>query len=108
MTTHTQEPWKQHTWHDGYIDGEDGRTIAHAVTTHDAARIVACVNACAGIPTAALPESVQMSLSSLEARQMQLVSERDELEAEIARLREAATTDGAFKGPEGPATGDPQ
>jgi hypothetical protein len=52
---HTAEPWRFYDWSDGSVsihDSHDDR-IANMVDDFDEAnarRIVACVNACAGIP----------------------------------------------------------
>ncbi len=76
MTKHTQEPWVDQcegadysVWHRGpqgapHPDAED--PIAVHLSADDARRIVACVNACAGIPTEALEEVA--SRDGLEAR----------------------------------------
>lgn len=58
MSEHTKEPWHTGKNHNAerFIYGEDGWAIAECVQTKDkmfanASRIVACVNACAGIET---------------------------------------------------------
>lgn len=58
-TKHTAEPWKRHGVHPHYILAEvDGGKVATVATTYqskscdleaNAARIVACINACAGV-----------------------------------------------------------
>jgi hypothetical protein len=61
---HTPEPWE--TTSDGTdwgLCGENGgENIAELMTEENAARIVACVNACAGLN----PEGIKVALESLE------------------------------------------
>lgn len=57
MSDHTKEPWGVNVCTDGEIllCGSHGRLILQDEDTNaisDARRIVACVNACAGVPTA--------------------------------------------------------
>lgn len=57
LSDHTPEPWE---W-EGEIEritGPDGATIADVTTVGNARRIVACVNACDGIPTASLEAGI--------------------------------------------------
>lgn len=58
---HTPEPWQ---W-EGEIEritGPNNGTIADVTTVANAERIVACVNACAGIPTASLETGTPLRL----------------------------------------------
>ena len=48
-TEHTPEPWSLGEDNDGWYVEKDGLQIAHGLTEEDARRIVACVNACAGM-----------------------------------------------------------
>lgn len=103
MSNHTPEPWK-YTEHmedgDAYgvIVGADGSVVAsnqahypEAVTEENQRHIVACVNACVGVPrekletTATMPRLATKSLENLERAQKAeaqlatLTAQRDEL-----------------------------
>ena len=58
MSEHTKEPWvfrMADKYHEGTISGKHGGTVVNGHFSEDnARRIVACVNACAGLPTEAL------------------------------------------------------
>ncbi|MBS1143399.1 MAG: hypothetical protein H6R14_805 [Proteobacteria bacterium] len=47
--SHTKEPWSYGEDNDGWYVEKDGVQIAHGLSEQDARRIVACVNACAGM-----------------------------------------------------------
>lgn len=100
--SHTPEPWQFHMAHSGYpgdssrIIGQD-RTMAHMPTPGNRKeeaefldnfrRIVACVNACAGIPTEDL-EGV--NAGEILALSVRLLQTQPELQAQIlARLKES-------------------
>ena len=55
---HTKEPWYKHKGNTGIIYGNDGISIAAGHNNDIADRIVACVNACAGITNEALDAGV--------------------------------------------------
>lgn len=58
---HTPEPWYEGHSSSGQgivISENDGKSIAVTYDDKDASRIVACVNACTGIPTEALEAGV--------------------------------------------------
>jgi hypothetical protein len=99
-TQHTPEPWKivEHNWEHTGIYPESGHRIAvceinpevdentqeryEAINDANARRIVACVNACAGIPTEVLENiGAGMGPNWLQARQ-----ERDALKQQNAEL----------------------
>ena len=86
MTQHTQEPW--HIF-EGTVQSDTNWTICDARTKlknadANARRIVACVNACAGIPTERL-ESCRVVLMSVDAEKL----------TEIAKQRDALQDKGA-------------
>lgn len=96
MSEHTKEPW--HTGGDGtIIYDNEGWGVANATVFHsrhngpeeakgNARRIVACVNACAGIRTEALEERAHM-LKAYDDTLEAIQKERDELLAEVEALR---------------------
>jgi hypothetical protein len=97
MSEHTPGPWHVGVERDGYtpINGDDWRGLALVVTSMEddkscaegvanARRICAAVNACAGIPTAALEAAVRDG-KFLHAYQM-LLRKRDELLAALEPL----------------------
>lgn len=98
---HTAEPWKA-------VKGVDRRWRIHSEKVlyivkvnepgeADAIRIVACVNACAGIPTAVLTApgySIKAELDTLDeqiARRINAEEERNRLYARLLALEEVAT-----------------
>ena len=100
-TKHTAEPW--HT-----IEGGDRQWLLHSESVShlatmgtpgeaNARRIVACVNACAGIPIEVLtaPEySIKAELDTLDeqiARRLNAEEERNRLYARLLSLEEVAT-----------------
>ena len=90
-TEHTQEPWSYGEDNDGWYVEKDGLQIAHGLTEEDARRIVACVNACAGIPTDVLEdESILKADADLRIQREELEKQRDELLAALERLSFAA------------------
>lgn len=105
MTQHTAEPWD--LMRHGAIYGGPVKEYANgsarsqiAMTTGadftnpgeqqaNARRIVACVNACAGIATDALEQHSDLTVLGLQAERMRLTQDRDSL---LADLAEAAGT----------------
>lgn len=84
MSNHTQEPWN--TNGDpivfdatGVVAFTDTRTNLDKVNKANARRIVACVNACAGISTEALEDSCQPALSAWKLQKEIIEQQRDEL-----------------------------
>lgn len=69
---HTPGPWEAFEKAEGgysiesYVESGAWATVAHALDPNNAARIVACVNACEGIS----PEAVPNLLEALEAIQV--------------------------------------
>lgn len=100
MSEHTPEPWQ--VFEGEEIDGvlcPDGKHILDmwhrgGQGRSNARRIVDCVNACAGIPTASLegkPGAVlEIGVSNLEAERDQLKARIAELEAELDKLQDPA------------------
>lgn len=88
MTQHTQEPW--HIF-EGTVQSDTNWTICDARTKlknadANARRIVACVNACAGIPTERL-ESCRVVLMSVDAEKLtEIAKQRDALQDKIDDL----------------------
>lgn len=74
MSEYTQEPWYDDKRGHGVITDVLRRTIATANRPEDSRRIVACVNACAGIPTAEI-ERKGIPLYMYE----RLIQQRDKL-----------------------------
>jgi hypothetical protein len=80
MSNHTPEPWKyteRMNFGDAYgaIVGADGYVIAgnqdyYPVTEENQRRIVACVNACAGIPNEWLVENGVYAIPTVSMRRM--------------------------------------
>lgn len=71
---HTKEPWHTGKNHNAerFIYGEDGWAVAECLQTKDkmflnAKRIVACVNACAGLDTELL-ENIVLTGDTLKSR----------------------------------------
>lgn len=96
---HTKEPWR--TGRHGCvvadepvleIGGSDdveyygGHLICESVTLRNARRIVACVNACAGIPTDDLESSLRLGLFHLAEFADEVVKQRDDLLAALEVL----------------------
>lgn len=77
MSEYTKEPWCNH----GVIIKANDNIPAQATSEANASRIVACVNACAGIPTEQLEGIKENSLLQAAARAMNidLLRQRDEL-----------------------------
>jgi len=87
--SHTKEPWATHEGDDDVIVSatdphvsllsvKDG-TFGCFWNAEDARRIVACVNACAGIPTDDLEASPKLGLLHLAEFANDLVKQRDDL-----------------------------
>ena len=104
MSGHTKEPWdwSEHKFNsapfEGTLDAECGiypplgesGPVAIASGKENARRIVACVNACAGIPTDDLEACPDRGLFHLADHANQLVIQRDELLAALENLLKAA------------------
>lgn len=75
MMEHTKEPWSMDAV-SGNIIGNNGELICESVTPKDARRIVACVNACAGLSTELLENITEVMgetlLNRFEAFNQQL------------------------------------
>ena len=85
MSKHTQEPWKVQHPHAGQrgweiADSSGLNQISQDVTEANARRIVACVNACAGLPTEQLESS---PLGGVLNGVAGLIAQRDELLAAL-------------------------
>ena len=90
---HTPGPWyaseEGGNWRAMAADENGGYTIADMCCDDqeaNARRIVACVNACAGVPTGALEDMVtpiRQHLNSADIHAAKLVKQRDELLAEL-------------------------
>ena len=90
-TEHTLEPWKsiEEQFHGevlNFIGDKDGRTIGEIYTENDARRIVACVNACAGLPTEVL-ERYKLGVIGVDYKSTK--QQRDELLAALERSLES-------------------
>lgn len=96
---HTPEPWDVHQDAAGIIVaklnpdmsllGLDLDEYACFMNEEDARRVVACVNACAGIPTDDLEASPEHGLLHLAEFTDSLVAQRDELLAALIESRHA-------------------
>jgi hypothetical protein len=83
MTEHTKEPWVNHQEDNIITDTKGTRCLAQARGSHisidernaNARRIVACINACAGIPTGML----EAGDAEILAYSISLMKQRDEL-----------------------------
>lgn len=89
---HTQEPWRTDAENGFLLDvhGANGTLVARCHEEDDAIRIKACVNACAGIPTADLELCPHGGMFHLAAHANQLVEQRDKLLAALGALTDAA------------------
>ena len=90
-TEHTPEPWKsiEEQFHGevmNFIGDKDGGTIGEIYTENDARRIVACVNACAGLPTEVL-ERYKLGVIGVDYKSTK--QQRDELLAALERSLES-------------------
>lgn len=87
MSKHTQEPWKVCHWKDdrrGFeIADRNQSRVGFDMTEASARRIVACVNACAGVSNG---ELAMTTMSVVLARMNEAEQQRDEL---LAALEEA-------------------
>lgn len=89
--SHTKEPWVFGTH--GQIIGSDGKgdtvclMIGDEIVEANARRIVACVNACAGISTAALEHRAHL-LKAEDDTFAELEKQRDELLVALAGMLE--------------------
>jgi hypothetical protein len=103
MNAHTKEPWAQHVDepdaivavanpHESLltVDGDYG--MAKLYNVEDARRIVACVNACAGIPTEQLEQSHRNhAVTHLVEEIARLTKQRDELVKALKDLMNTLT-----------------
>ncbi len=88
---HTQEPWRANDAQ-ADIDGPNGEPVAVCYCNDEsgddakenARRIVACVNACAGISTANLEENIP--IKELASRYNEALQQRDTLLAALKKL----------------------
>jgi hypothetical protein len=88
MMEHTKEPW----WNTGVVIKADGNIPAQATSWEDARRIVACVNACAGIPTEDLERWGTSLITKIQEDNIaRLTKQRDELVAALEELLYAHT-----------------
>ena len=87
MSEHTKEPWFFSEWSDelvpirtksGRIVCDVGYADTDQINIFNARRIVACVNACAGIPTGMLIAAGQSAVIALRPID-EVIAERDEL-----------------------------
>ena len=85
-TEHTPEPWSYGEDNDGWYVEKDGLQIAHGLSEEDARRIVACVNACAGLPTEVL-ERYKLGVIGVDYKSTK--QQRDELLAALERSLES-------------------
>jgi hypothetical protein len=99
MSKHTPEPWK--VWdHDGdaciealIIEPDIYGDISTSLSFANASRIVACVNACAGMETAELESmSIKKLLGNYQAEVWQLVEKNKAFKADADRLAEELHT----------------
>lgn len=105
ISKHTPEPWRAQAWSShaartvlvddpAALTGK--RVIAECDTEEDARRIVACVNACAGLTTDLL-ECKTIGEAS-ETMVDRLVDQRDELAAALRKARVALSLAGHHEG----------
>lgn len=85
-TEHTPKPWSYGEDNDGWYVEKDGLQIAHGLSEEDARRIVACVNACAGLPTEVL-ERYKLGVIGVDYKSTK--QQRDELLAALERSLES-------------------
>lgn len=98
---HTPEPWRQYLWNGNtvsrHVYGAGGETIALVMRSNgesDARRIVACVNACAGVSTGDL-ETAPGYKAAIEgfheqrAAKLSAEAQRDQLLAALERIAES-------------------
>lgn len=87
MSQHTKEPWKQSiTDSDGYWIDTGDKYVARAYKKEDAKRIVACVNACAGISTASLLEIDELNKANVHL--FDIINAKTKAEAQLTAQRE--------------------
>lgn len=96
MSGHTKEPWawqeidmEDKEWGACEIQADDNFVATMVLGAQNARRIVACVNACAGIETAQL-ENIVLIGDTLKERFFALTVEQDELIAQRDELISAA------------------
>lgn len=111
MSKHTPEPWKVQHPHAGQrgweiADSSGLNQVSQDVTEANARRIVACVNACRGLPTDELEQ--KGLVAAVGTQLLDVERQRDEL---LAALEEARRAIGEHLAPNdcyatGPMTGD--
>jgi hypothetical protein len=95
MSEYTREPWivNEDAVGDVFISGADDKWICEIGNPdcdggmEDARRIVACVNACAGIDTETLETRIKYTFTDIEKRNKELEAQLAERDTEIERLR---------------------
>lgn len=96
MSGHTKEPWApgfyMGTEYPFNIVAPDGRVLATVRGEQDRHRIVACVNACAGIPTNALIAAGQSAVMALRPVD-ELVAENQRLIADLGTACQEVKTE---------------
>jgi hypothetical protein len=107
MNAHTKEPWVNHQ-EDNIITDTDGlRCLAQARGSHisidernaNARRIVACINACAGISTKVLETLEDKTLNEMFKRQeTEYQAQRDRLLAELKHSTNILYDEGIYNG----------
>lgn len=89
MSEHTKEPWVAEERNDGQFDIYDhkrGELIADLVKNEDASRIVACVNACKGIPDDMVSHVVAFGLQGHNETSAKLIKGREQRDVLLAAL----------------------
>jgi len=97
MSDHTPEPWRlyppgacvpHYDVRERIVsDCPSGRSVSDPISEADARRIVACVNACAGIPTEALEAGAVREALDLLVRLLGSDVSRNEVRAALAKVR---------------------
>lgn len=90
---HTPEPWRIGAMESGQvaIDAANGSEVTGWLDSDDARRIVACVNACAGLDTDALEKLPDISKVAAARRKYiaEIEQQRDQLRAALDKLYNA-------------------
>lgn len=99
--THSKEPWRaMGKWIDSCVDGDLFQEVAkcmkvkHGDGDANARRIVACVNALKGVPTALLEQAVELGVTDVSRtylleQYLQVCQQRDQLRAALAAIIKA-------------------
>lgn len=85
---HTPEPLSYGEDNDGWYVARGNEQIGYCLTEDDARRIVACVNACAGISTENLEEN--LPVKELARRYNKTLRQRDKLLAALVHIQQVA------------------